>query len=64
MILYTQNLYVQSITNATKYEELILIMDVIFKEASLIIKQYGHDYYNTLVTIWQNKEADFIKISI
>ena len=64
MILYSQDLYVSSITNATKYEDLILIMDVVFKEASLIIKQYGNDYYNTLVTIWQIKEADFIKISI
>ena len=64
MKLYSQDLYVSCISKATKYEDLILIMDVVFKEAVEIIKNYGADYYNTLITIWTNKEREFIKITI
>ena len=64
MKLYSQDLYVSCISKATKYEDLILIMDIVFKEAVAIIQQYGADYYNTLITIWSNKEKDFIKITV
>ncbi len=60
MKLYTQTEYYNCITNSTCCIDLMIIMEIIFKEATSIIKEYGFDYYNTLVTVWEIKKNDFI----